>query len=147
LRPRPDQAEDVNKWLWKVWEKGNIGLFIDEGYMIPDAPALNAILTQGRSLRIPATILTQRPVWCSRFVISEASYIAVFYLNDERDLKTISGFTPRNAVFDWNKDLPRFTARWYDVARRYSAVIDPVPNDAEILSRYEDALRVRTKGL
>ena len=147
LRPRPDQQEAVEKWLWKVWERGNIGLFFDEGYMIPNLGALNAILTQGRSLRIPTMILTQRPVYCSRFVFSEAGYFAIFRLNDERDYQTIRGFTPKNDVFDFSNRLPPFTARWYDVSRDWSAIIDPVPGDEYILDRFDNALRVKHKGI
>lgn len=147
LRPRPDQAEQVNAWLWKVWAKGNFGLFFDEGYMIPNSSALNAILTQGRSLRIPTTILTQRPVWCSRFVFSEASYYAVFRLQDVRDYQTVQGFVPNNRVFDFSERLPNYHTRWYDVGRDWSAIIDPVPGDEYILDRYDAALRVRHRGV
>jgi hypothetical protein len=147
LRPNPGQNEQVNVWLWKIWERGNTGLFFDEGYMIPDGKALDAILTQGRSLKIPAMILTQRPAGCNRFVFTEAGFFAIFRLNDIRDYKTIEGFTPRGGVFDFENRLPPFTARWYDVARDYAAIIEPAPNDDEILNRYAAALRPRHKGI
>lgn len=147
LRPRPDEAEKMEAWLWKVWERGNIGLFFDEGYMVPNKGALNSILTQGRSKRIPTMILTQRPTYCSRFVFSEAGYFAIFRLNDKRDYETIQGFTPRNEAFDFDIRLPAYTARWYDVGRDYSAIIDPVPGDDYILDRFDDLLRTKHKGI
>jgi hypothetical protein len=148
LSPRPDEQEEVNAWLWSIWARGDIGLLIDEGYMIKNSAALDAILTQGRSKRIPATILTQRPAWCSRFVFSEASAYAGFALNDVRDKKTVGFFTPaENPVWDFENPLPNYTARWYDVKNRYSAIIKPVPNDDDILQRYDDALKVKTRGI
>jgi hypothetical protein len=141
LRPRPDQADAVDAWLWRVWEKGNIALFIDEGYMIPKSKALDAILTQGRSLKIPAMVLTQRPVYCSRFVFSQADYVAMFFMNDKRDWETVAAFTPQNGIFAADYDPPEYTCRWYDVARRYSTLIDPVPGDGYILDRFNDRLR------
>jgi DNA helicase HerA-like ATPase len=147
LRPTPAQGEEVNAYLWKIWEKGNTGLFFDEGYMVNKSPALDAILTQGRSLKIPTMILTQRPAWCSRFIFSEANFYAMFRLNDKRDMDTVRGFTPANNVFDFSNRLPEYTARWYDVGRDWSSFIEPVPGDDYILDRYDSALKVRHKGL
>jgi hypothetical protein len=141
LRPRPDQAEAVDAWLWKVWERGNIGLFFDEGYMLPKSKALDAILTQGRSLKIPAMVLTQRPVYCSRFVFSQADFFAMFFMNDKRDWETVAAFTPQDGMFSPDYDPPEFSCRWYDVAKRYATLIDPVPGDGYILQKYNDALR------
>lgn len=145
LRPRPDQQAEVDAWLWKIWEKGNIGLFIDEGYMIPKSKALDAILTQGRSLRIPTTVLTQRPVFCSRFVFSQADFFAMFYMNDKRDWETVAAFTPQNDIFAADFDPPAYTCRWYDVAKRYATLVDPVPGDDYILDRYDAKLSQRMK--
>jgi hypothetical protein len=59
-----------------VWAQENTGIYIDEGYMLGVRnPALNACLTQGRSKRIEMMILSQRPVWMSKFVFSESNYL------------------------------------------------------------------------
>lgn len=147
LRPRIDQQENVEKFLWRIWEAENIGLFFDEGYMVPNTGALNAILTQGRSKRISALTLTQRPVNCSRFVFSEADYFAVFHLNDERDHQTLRGFLPRNPVFDMAVRLPNYTARWYDVAQDHAVKIAPVPSEKRLLEIYDEKLKPRLKRI
>ena len=147
LRPRIDQQEAVENYLWKIWERENIGLFFDEGYMIPNQGALNAILTQGRSKRISSITLTQRPVNCSRFVFSEAEYFALFHLNEKRDHDTVRGFLPMNSVFDMTTRLPNYTARWYDVAQDYSAYIKPVPPEDNLLDLYDEKLKPRLKRL
>lgn len=144
VRPHPSDFEDVENFLWKLWEKENSGVFIDEGYMIDKrSPALMALLTQGRSKKIPMYILTQRPVECSRFIFSEASYHACFHLTDVRDHKTVEGYTP----FDLTDVLPPFHARWYDVARDWSAVLKPVPDDGEILDRFERELKPKKRAI
>ena len=89
LKSSPHLNEETEAWLWGTWEREHRGLFIDEGYMVPDDGAFRAILTQGRSKRIPVITLSQRPVEISRFVFSEASHVALFHLNDERDEKTV----------------------------------------------------------
>jgi hypothetical protein len=148
VRPQPDMEAGVDDFLWRVWQRGNTGLFFDEGYMIsPRSRPYNAILTQGRSLKIPTMTLTQRPVMCSRFVFSEAGFFAVFRMNDQRDYDTLRGFTPQNDVFNYYNRLPPFTARWYDVARDYSAFIDPVPDDENTLDIFDRALARRKRGL
>jgi DNA helicase HerA-like ATPase len=81
VHPFPDDKEGIDNYLWQIWKHENIGVFIDEGYMVGDSSAFRAILTQGRSKRIPMIILSQRPVWLSRFVFSEADFFQVFQLN------------------------------------------------------------------
>lgn len=137
IRPRPDQNEAVENWLWKIWAKEKIGLYVDEGYALPDKGAFQAILTQGRSKRIPAIVLTQRPTWVSRFVFSEADFYAVFHLNDQRDRLTVQAFTPRERM-DMKNRLPDYNAYWYDVGRDKVFQMQPVP-DADTIIDMIDA--------
>ena len=150
VRVMPHEAPELNEFLWRVWEREKTGVYIDEGYGIPNigpnARAYNAILTQGRSKKIPIITLTQRPVYLSRFVFTESSYISVFRLQDRRDFDTIRGFVPNdNPVFDMSRPLPKFNSRWYDIGQDWACELAPVPNDDEILQRYDDALKLRTR--
>jgi hypothetical protein len=163
LRAVPLEAEQdrVRTWLWKIWKRGNIGLFVDEGYMIPgekDGP-FQAILTQGRSLRIPVIALSQRPVGVNRFVFSEASHTMVFDLNDERDKDTIRMFTPKGFL-DWTPDglgdndpftgekmLPKFHSRWYNKKDNSRFVLRPVPGAAEIIDAIDIQLKPKHRWL
>jgi DNA helicase HerA-like ATPase len=147
VRPLPHQHEEVDQFLYKIWLRRNTGLWIDEGFMIPRSKYLDAILTQGRSLRIPATILTQRPSGCSRHVFAQADCFALFEMNDTRDLDPVLAMTPRDDVWRFDYDLPRFSCRWRDNPNRFSAVIDPVPDDDYILNRFDDALRRPIRGV
>jgi hypothetical protein len=134
VHPNPNEQDEVETFLWKLWAHENVGLYIDEGYMIPArSPAFQAILTQGRSKHIPLITLTQRPAWLTRFAFSEADYIQLFKLTDKRDLKLVSLFMPMPI----EKPLPGpYYSYWYDNARNYGAVLSPVPERDAILKTF-----------
>jgi hypothetical protein len=149
LHSRPDMDEETENWLWKVWERGNTGLFIDEGYLLPqkDRGAFQSILTQGRSKRIPVTTLSQRPVRISRFVFSEASHVAAFDLTDRRDRESLSEIVPDDFVewvppaFNVDGELPDYHARWYSVKNKGRYVLRPVPDAKQIIADIDMQLR------
>lgn len=118
---RDDDA--VEDFLWRVWERGNIGLYIDETYLMPDRSAFPAIYQQGRSLRIPVIACTQRPVAVPRPIFSEAGFFAVFHMADKRDYAVVEGFVPG----DLSAPMPPFHWWWYDVQRRVLLHMGPVP--------------------
>jgi DNA helicase HerA-like ATPase len=124
VHPMPGDGEALEALLWRIWEKGKIGVFVDESYMIDrDSEALQALLTQGRSKQIPMILATQRPVHVSRFAFSEADYIQLFRLTDKRDLQTVSAFMPGKLSV-----LPPFHSHWYDNGRDYRCILQPVPS-------------------
>lgn len=135
VHPRPDQEAEVEAWLWKIWERKKIGLYFDEAYALPDKGAVRAILTQGRSLRIPVIALSQRPAWLSRFFFSEADFYAVFHLNDTEDRKAIKRFLPAQSQ---ELRLADFHSHWYDVGKDALFHLQPVP-DAETIAEMIDA--------
>jgi len=137
VHPTPADEEAVEKHMWKMWERENIGLYIDEGYMIPDrSPSFQAILTQGRSKRIPVIMLTQRPAWVTRFAFSEADYISLFSLTDVRDQKIVRQFMP----LPIEQRLEPYHSWWWDNAKNYKAVLQPVPDKVSILNRFHERL-------
>ena len=143
VRPLPNQGEQVNAYLWQLWSRENVGIFIDEGFMIPSSEALDAILTQGRSKRIPVITLTQRPVWLSRFVFSEAQFFQIFRLTDERDRKTVLNFVPNKA----SEKLEEFHSFYYDVNRDNLVTFGPVPDRQTIIETFEERTKKRTRLL
>jgi hypothetical protein len=138
VHPNPDQTEQVDDLLWRIWERGNTGIYIDEGYMIPPrSPSFQAVLTQGRSKRIPVIMLTQRPTWVTRFAFSEADYISLFTLNDRRDIKVVQQFMPMPIE---NRLPDAYYSWWYDNARNVKAVLKPVPDRDRILDLFHARL-------
>lgn len=147
LNAMPGELDEMDAFLWGVWQRGKTGLLFDEGYMVPgNGPttrsyhALNSILTQGRSKRIPVIMLSQRPTWLSRFAFSEADFFSVFHLNDRRDFQTVAAFTPRDDVWTSEKIQP-YHSRWYDVNTDFSTILSPVQKGEAILETFHERLR------
>lgn len=143
LRPIPERDDKaVAEFLWKIWAKGNALVWIDEGYMLGARnPALNACLTQGRSKGIEMMILSQRPVWISKFVFSEANFFAVMNLTLEDDRKFVSGYVGGNKI----QLLPKYHAYWYNADDQTGAILAPVPGRDELLERFAAKMLKRRK--
>lgn len=148
--------DDVENLLWNILHAGNRGVFVDEGYMLPrngQSKAYMGILTQGRSKRISAYTLSQRPVKVHSFAFSEASHVAVFDLNRQRDRQTIEENTEDNftewlpSEFASTGKLPRFHSRWFAVKNQDQKrfIVAPVPPAEEIAAAIDKQLKpVRT---
>jgi DNA helicase HerA-like ATPase len=129
VSPRPGTEDLVEAFLWRLFDRTNIGLFVDEASLMPDRNAFRAILQQGRSRRIPVIACTQRPVEVKRGLFSEASFFGVFRLQDRRDYRVIEGFVPA----DLAQPLPGpHHWRWYDVAANRLLTLSPVPPPSQI---------------
>lgn len=145
LRSHPAMDDQTDGFLQKIWETGDIGVYVDEGYMLPTyrGSPYESLLIQGRSLRIPVITLSQRPVKVSRSAFSEASHIVVFHLNDNRDVKIVEELVPPDFM-EWipddfvpyNKDgrLPPYHSRWYALKKDERYLLRPVPDGNTILS-------------
>lgn len=136
--PKPGDEDAVEELMWRIWERENVGVYVDEGYMIDKySRAFQALLTQGRSKRIPMIVLTQRPTGVSRFVLSEADYIQFFQLTDNRDIKTVKEFMP----LPIERPLPeRYWSYWWDNKRSFRAILKPVPDAESIVSTFRQRL-------
>jgi len=132
-RPNPSEIEWVEDYLWKLWEKGNVGLMIDEGYMVPrHSAALRSLLTQGRSLKVPMINLTQRPSWISPFLMSESDFHQVFFMQNPADLERIDEWIPGEKPLAKN-----YHSYYYDVSGNTLDYLAPVPPEHEILDRFD----------
>lgn len=144
VHPHPDDTQLVEAQMWAVWERGHTGIYVDEGYMIGrNNRAFRAILTQGRSKRIPVIVLSQRPVWMDKFVFSESMFFQVFRLNHKEDIKNVSAFVPA----DLGQRLPDYWSYYYDVGRNEVYMVKPVPDMTEILDTFHRRLRGRKTTL
>lgn len=159
--PLEHEQNQMREFLWWVWKTGNKGLIVDEGYMIPhekDGP-LQALYTQGRSLRTPVITLSQRPVGVNRFAFSEASHTIVFDLNDDRDKDTIKMFTPKGFM-EWvppgfgdvdpytgDRLLPKFHSKWYNKKDNSRFVLEPVGDAGEITDKIDAQLKPKHRWL
>lgn len=146
---------EINDFLWAVWDKENTGVYVDEGYFVPQGEdgAFKTLLTTGRSRRTPVITLSQRPVRISRFALSEVSHLAVFDLNDRRDWKTLDEVLPQGFT-DWLPEefvslgkLPKFHSRWYSVKTDGRYIIKPVPEADDIRELINSQLETKRRWL
>lgn len=151
LHPRPDEAlnpgtADVESWLKKLWEAGNAWLYIDEGYLMPNAAWIRNVLAQGRAKGITVVTCSQRPVDICRSVFTEATYLSVFRLNDRKDMARVAEFTPPGML---ERRLPDFHSWWYSPALHKAAdntpyaILGPVPAADAIVELIDHRLRPR----
>lgn len=139
LRGTLREASPLDRYLVRLWERQRIGVFSDETFMLANSDAYNMLLTQGRSRLTPIIACTQRPVWVSRFTFSEASFIQVFDMNDDRDIQTIESFVPLN--WDAVQPLKKHQSFYYDVSENELYRLNPVPDMDEIRNRFDMKLR------
>lgn len=142
VQPRPQiDDEKLGDFFYKIWDQEKVGLFLDEAFMVPTkGGALEGILTQGRSLKIPVIALTQRPAWISRYFFSEADFFAVFHLNVADDRTRVRQITGG----DLDTKLPDFHSRYYDVGRDEMTILKPVPEPSIIQQMLHDRLKPET---
>lgn len=127
MRPKPADAERVDEFFMRCWERKNIGLYVDEGLMLDKfGDGFRACLTQGRSLGIPMIVICQRPVQTSVFVFTQADYFMIFRLIGGRDYDILRGYVGDN-VRQEVESLPPYHSVWYDVGRDTKYRLKPVP--------------------
>jgi hypothetical protein len=152
LKAEPSKDDDrVNDFLYRQLKKERRGLIYDEGFSIPNKGAMETIYMQGRAKHIPVITLTQRPSWLTRYAFTENSHLCYFRLTDKEDQKVIRRWLPDKddpdpthaEVWNLNKLLPKYSARWYDNNQHASFVLAPAPDPETILERFEDKLKVR----
>ena len=138
-----DDKEKLNEFFRRCWERENVGIYVDEGYMATNIKWFRACLTQGRSRHVPMIVLSQRPSWIDTFVWTEATYFAAFDLNREDDKilagKMLPGY--RNAK------LPPYWSIWHDVNRDSTFMLKPVPDRDTLLARFRARLPTRRKAI
>jgi len=145
VRPIPERDDKaVQNFLWHLWQNENCIVYVDEGYMLGQRnSALNACLTQGRSKHIEMIILSQRPVWMSKFVFSEANFFSVMNLTLEDDRKFVSGYVGGEKI----NLLPPYHALWYEADRQQGAILKPVPAREILLERFEKRLSKKRRKI
>lgn len=142
--PDPD-TNGVEDLLWRLHERENIGLYLDEAYMLRSSRAYEALLTQGRSKHIPIISLCQRPARISLFTFSEAEYLQIFPLRMKKDIDRVQEFT--DDQINCAAGLPPFYSYYYDVKRRVAMTFKPCPSPNTILEMFDAKLKPNTKWL
>lgn len=143
VRPRPQEDDEaVADQMRRIWEREDIGVYVDEGYMVPRSnKAFQWLLTQGRSKHIPMIILTQRPKMLpTTFIISEADFFRIYELSDEKDHERVAEFVKGGEEMD-PAGLPRYHSYYYDVSEGDLSILSPASKPEVIMARFEERLR------
>jgi len=142
VKPSFKDDERVDEYLHEILQRGNIGIFTDEGASIPQREpkftGLKAIFAQGRSKRVPILFATQRPSFINRSVFSEGDFYACFHLQHGGDRDRAREFMPAQV----ENRLDEYCAHWYDVKSDAYYIVRPVDQD-ETFERIDERLRPR----
>jgi len=138
VHPVPeDDDELVDKQMTDIWKHEDIGVYVDEGYMVSSKnKGFRKLLTQGRSKHIPMIILSQRPVWMDKFVFTESEFKQVFRLQNSGDIGKMEEYIP----FDLSRRLPPRHSYYYDTVDDALMVMKPVPDQDAIRAKFEKQL-------
>jgi hypothetical protein len=137
LRPHPDDLDGINEWFGRVNEHENIGIFCDEIFMLGQhCKNFNVLFMQGRSKHVPMIVCTQRPVLCTPFAFSEATFFMIFNLIKKVDRERVAGDVP----IPVNYRLPPFHSYWYKVGTDAVQSFKPVPGENELLKRIDSKM-------
>lgn len=149
--PRHGQAPVVD-FLWKIYEAGKTGLFLDEATMVPELRGeansggpFQSLLSQGRSKEIPVWVLAQRPVNVNIMVFTENNFYSAFRLRGAEDLKKVVKNIPADSrgfarVWGESVKVPRYWSRWYDAEQDRSFLLRPCPSPEKILEILSDRI-------
>jgi hypothetical protein len=148
MRPRYKlDDDDIEIFLMSCLDNGHTGIFVDEGFAFPQKAAFDLILTQGRSKSVPVISLYQRPVNMTRCAINQASYFALFNLEDDREKKTVNNFIKGVTLSDGQvinsySVLTQYHCIWYDVHQHKTVILSPAPDKETILQTFRTRLFV-----
>lgn len=143
--PMPEEDDElVDRQMREIWSRQNMGVFVDEGYMIGrNSRGFRRLLTQGRSRHNGMIILSQRPCWIDPFAFTESRFFQVFRLQHKKDRQKVEEFVPA----DLSVRLPEFYSYYYDVGANDLRKLAPVPMIGEIYKTFDARLSTMKKVL
>lgn len=145
LKPHSGDKEELERWLWRVYAQGGVGLLFDETFPVGQHnEAFNTIMMQGRSKHIPVIACTQRPVAVSTYCFSEASYYMIFDLAKKRDRMTVAS---EISEISSNYNIPPYHSYYYDVSAKYLDKLGPAPSAEKILDAIDRKLPLTRRTL
>ena len=139
--------------LGKVLRKGNVGVYVDEGYLSGSSPSLFDIIIAGRKLSVPVIYLAQRPVEKQGAPIvtigANSEFVQVYELPRESDWNNILEIIPER---HWKRQIGtleqgmefverKFHSLYWDRDKRTIHKLGPVPEVKAIVARIDERLR------
>lgn len=142
VRPEP-QDYSMDKMFTRAYMRGadngraNVGFYIDETLDIGmRSQAFKRILSQGRAMHLPAIALSQRPVWLSKHMFTEANFFQMFPLIDAADRKHLTGWV-KGLDVNYDESLLDYQSFYFDAGRRRLVKLDAFPFGDDVLDIFD----------
>jgi hypothetical protein len=140
VHPMRGDDEAVNSLMLAILKRGNVGVYLDE----PDinkTEGFEDVLRKGRSHYVPVIALTQRPVDCNRYMLSEAGFYQLFDLADEKDWARVRNFVPLKKLgYENEPTLKKYHSLYFDRDKKRITPFMPVPEVDTILENIDEKL-------
>jgi hypothetical protein len=133
VRPSAQEVqavEPLDEYLQLLYYNfGPVYIDIDEAYNFHNngrcGPGYVALLTRGRSKRKTLMQCSQRPVWTSRFCLTESQKVYVHHLQHKADIKYLSELVP--GLDEVYRRPPKHHFYFYSVGMETPQLFSPVP--------------------
>lgn len=155
----PSDKPKLEENLGKVLRKGNVGVYVDEGYLSGSSPSLFDIIIAGRKLSVPVIYLAQRPVEKQGAPIvtigANSEFVQIYELPRESDWNNILEIIPER---HWKRQIgelengmefveKKYHSLYWDRDARKITKLGPVPKVAEIVAKIDSKLRKKRRIL
>lgn len=119
----------VEDFLVAAVQRGNIGIFIDEGVAVGQYnKGLHLLLTAGRSKNCPLVMLTQSPFYIDPWAFRLCEFIQVFYMQQIDDQARIHQYISRDRLdFAQLRDIGPYHSAYWDVLADKLEFLQPCP--------------------
>lgn len=142
LRPNSVEATDpelIDDVLFRIHDKvEGCTIYIDEAYQLHingrAGPGLVGALTRGRSRKQTVIMNTQRPLWISRFCLTESDQFYIFRLGDKRDRQTLLQVIPDEQLLNIP---PKYHFYFYSTSELAAQLYKPFPLHADDTTKKE----------
>lgn len=109
---KKEDREDLEAFLERAFNRGKIGIYVDEGHLLGSSDAVRTILVAGRTKKVPLMWTSQRATHIDPFVWSQCDFYRVFDLQSANDTKRFN----ENFPIKWRKP-EEYHSWYYDVAK------------------------------
>lgn len=127
---------DLEALLLRLWNRKNIGIYVDEGHLVGTSPAVETVMVTGRSRTVPMVWTSQRATGISPFIWGQSSIYRCFRVQTTNDIKRF------NENFNVKYQVPpEYHSYYFDVKKNKTYLLKPGSPIAEVKNRIEETLR------
>lgn len=134
--------EELENLLLRAFNRGRVGIYVDEGHLLGKSDAIRTILVAGRSKRVPLIWTSQRAAWIDTFIWSQASFYRVFALQTKHDVKRFE----ENFPIRW-KTPEEYHSYYYDVNKGKVYYLKPSAPIGATAEKLDTLLRTQYRAV